>query len=142
MIPLLLLLHNIESWIAWGTCCLIKLLAITEWQQNFDQNRYRDFFQIPNFLIPNFPRPIFSKPKPNFFFGDQNPPKISKSIDTETETETSQYPWHFLERSSPDIFLLYFICFSSPPEKRYSPPPNIFLLFLLLRNRTSTSTSK
>ena len=73
---------------------------------------YLDF----SFPRPNFPKPrprlfsetktetffrdlIFSKPKPRLFFQNQilrnqyqNPPKIGKSLETETKTETSQYP--------------------------------------------------
>ena len=66
------------------------------------------------------PKPIlfsetkFSETKTETFFRDQilrnryqNPPKIGKSLKTETETETFQYPCKFLELSS--IFLLFLL---------------------------------
>ena len=93
-----------------------------------------------------FPVDVF--PKARCLFRDQNlrkrkrnPPKICKGLETETETRTSQYPWQFLERFSPDILffssILFLLCFSSPPENkvfsfseyfppfplRFSPPP-------------------
>ena len=60
------------------------------------------------------PRPNFPKPKTRLFSPDQilqnwyrNSAKIGKSLETETKTGTSQYPWQFLERSSPNSFLLF-----------------------------------
>ena len=74
-----------------------------------------------------FPRPNFPKPKPRLFFRDQilrnryrNPAIIGKSLETKPETETSQCPWQFLQRSSPNVFLLFLLCFSTPPEKKIS----------------------
>ena len=102
---------------------------ITEWRyQNFDWYRYRDFFRRPNF------------PKPRLF---------SKTKFSETDTETlqklakiSSSKWRLLNVL--DIIwkelLQIFSSFFSSSKKRYSPSPNFFLLFLLLRNRTSTST--
>ena len=115
-------------------------LVNTEWQyQNFERNRYRDFFfpkqsclkpksrlfswdqilQNRNWYF--FPRPNFPKPNMRLFFQDQilrnqkqNPTKIGKSLETATETETSQYPWQFLERSFPPFPSF----FSSPPGKK------------------------
>ena len=102
----------------------------------------RLFFRYQIFRIRNryfFPKTKFSENETNTFFWDQihriwnrffffqdqilrnryqNPPKIGKSLETETKTESSQYPWQFLERSSPNIFLLFLLCFSSPLEKK------------------------
>ena len=99
-------------------------------QYQIFRNRYRDFF---------FRYQIFRNQ--NFF---------SETKFSETNTETPQKLakvsrpkprlLNILEKSSPNIFLLFLLWFSFPPEKRYSPFPNIFLLFLLLRNRTSMST--
>ena len=102
--------------------------------------RNRDFFSRPKqkpilFSETKSPKakPIifsdtkFSKTKTKTFFQDyilpiqnRNPPKIGKSLETKTETETktSQYPWQFLEKSSLNIFLLFLLCFSSPPGKK------------------------
>ena len=115
-------------------------LVNTEWQyQNFERNRYRDFFSL-NKVVWNrnqdffpetkfsktetdtfFPRPNFPKPNMRLFFQDQilrnqkqNPTKIGKSLETATKTETSQYPWQFLERSFPPFPSF----FSSPPGKK------------------------
>ena len=74
------------------------------WDHNF-RNRNRHFFSETKFSETKtetfFPRPNSPKPIPI-------PSKIGKCLETETKTETSQYPWQFLERSSPNIFLLLF----------------------------------
>ena len=75
-----------------------------------------------------FPRPDFRNQNRDFFLRPNSPPKIDKGLETEAETETSQYPWQFLEKSSPNISLLFLLCFPSPPEKKifslskYFPP--------------------
>ena len=107
--------------------------------------------------IPKFwPKPILisetklSKTKTEIFFRDQiflnwywNPPKIGKSLESETETETSEYPWQFLKRSSPNISLIFLLCFSSPPEYNVKVIVNVNVavfafLHLIDRNKTTT----
>ena len=77
----------------------------------WNRNRY-------SFPRPNSPKlrlySLTKFSKTETFFRDQilrnryqNPPKIGKSLKTETETETFQYPCKFLELSS--IFLLFLL---------------------------------
>ena len=127
--------------------------------------RNRDFFAETKFSKtktgtffprPNSPKPvlffwdqILGNPNRNFF-GDQilwirNPPKIGKSLETETETKTSQYPWQFFERSSPKILPLFlllqkkdtfllrlFSSFFSPPEYNVNVNVAVFAFLLLI----------
>ena len=107
--------------------CVKTFATITDRRhQNFDRNWYRYFFSDTKFSETETFFPILiSETK---FSKTNNPQKLSKSLETETETGTFQYLWQFLKRSSPNIsssrkkiFSLseYFLPFSSPLEFRY-----------------------